>query len=155
MSHGAIIERLHGFNYRLQQPNQCASPTGMRSSDDARLRISKETWHEGVYEEKSIPIGQYADLEIPAEMRPGSAVMALGTTLHGAGANTTPDVNRRGLQPKFCLGWLRPTVNNYLLYPPEVAKKLPEPVQRLIGYQLECKHIGMLEQSVDPIELLS
>ena len=80
--------------------------------------------------------------------------MALGTTLHGAGANSTTAVLRRALQVKYCVGWLRPTANHYLLYPPEFAKTLPEPVQRLLGYQLEAKHIGMLEQGIDPIELL-
>jgi ectoine hydroxylase-related dioxygenase (phytanoyl-CoA dioxygenase family) len=114
----------------------------------------KESWKDGVYEELSFPRGRYDDIAVPASIRAGSAMMALGTTVHGAGPNTTTDIFRRGLQVKYCVGWLRPTTNNFLLYPPEVAKTLPEPVQRLLGYQLEAKHIGMLEQGVDPIELL-
>ena len=114
----------------------------------------KDSWKNGVYEELSFPRGRYDDIALPALIRAGSAMMALGTTVHGAGPNTTTDVYRRGLQIKYCVGWLRPTTNNFLLYPPEVARTLPEPVQRLLGYQLEAKHIGMLEQGVDPIELL-
>ena len=114
----------------------------------------KESWRNGIYEEISFPLGMYDDLAIPAVLRPGSAVMALGTTVHGAGANTTADVHRRCVQMKYCMGWLRTTVNNYLLFPPEFARTLPEPVQRLLGYQLEARHLGMLEQGVDPIEIL-
>ena len=123
--------------------------------DDAYdAATNKSAWKEGIYEEISFPRGLYDDLAVPALLQPGAAVIALGTTVHGAGANTSSDVFRRGLQIKYCVGWLRPTTNNYLLYPPEFAKTLPEPVQRVLGYQLEAKHIGMLEQGIDPIELL-
>ena len=54
----------------------------------------------------------------------------------------------------YCVGWIRASYANLLLYPPEFAKTLPEPVQRLLGYQLEAKHCGQLEQGVDPITLL-
>ena len=129
-------------------------PGSHRWEDAYDAATNKSAWRNGIYEEISFPRGLYDDLAVPALLRPGSAVMALGTTVHGAGANTSVDVYRRGLQIKYCVGWLRPTTNNYLLYPPEFAKTLPEPVQRLLGYQLEAKHIGMLEQGVDPIELL-
>ena len=96
----------------------------------------------------------YDALAIPALLQPGSAVIALGTTVHGASANTRTDVYRRGLQMKYCMGWLRTTANNYLLFPLEFARTLPEPIQRLLGYQLEARHLGRLEQGVDPIEIL-
>jgi len=114
----------------------------------------KSKWRNGVYEHKSLPRGQFEGLAVSATMDAGSVVIALGSTLHGAGVNQTADVFRRALQVKYCMGWLRTTANNFLLYPPEFAKTLPEEVQRLLGYQLEAKHLGMLEQSVDPIELL-
>ena len=129
-------------------------PGSHRWKDAYDAATNKSKWREGIYEDVSFARGQYEDLTIPALLRPGSAVIALGTTVHGAGANTTSDVFRRALQIKYCVGWLRTTANNYLLYPPEFAKTLPEPVQRLLGYQLEARHIGMLEQGVDPIEIL-
>ena len=87
-------------------------------------------------------------------MAPGSAISVLGVTVHGAGANTTVDFCRRGLGIQYCVGWIRATHANLLLYPPDVARNLPVPVQRLLGYQLEAKHCGQLEQGVDPITLL-
>lgn len=129
-------------------------PGSHRWDDAYEAGTNKDTWKSGLYEDMSFPRGLYDHLTIPALLQPGDAVMALGTTLHGAGPNTTTDVFRRGLQIKYCVGWLRPTTNNFLLYPPEFAKTLPETVQRLLGYPLEAKHIGMLEQGIDPIELL-
>ena len=115
---------------------------------------NESMWREGIYKAMAVPRGQYEDLTVTAPMRPGSAVMSFGTTLHGAGANKTTDEYRRGMQIKYCMGWLRTTVNHSLLYPPELAKTLPVETQRLLGYQLEAMHLGMLEEGVDPIGLL-
>lgn len=131
-----------------------AIPGSHRWTDAYAASTNRECWRNGVYEELSYPDGLYDHLAIPAELEPGSALMALGTTAHGAGLNATTDVFRRALQIKFCMGWLRPTTNNFLLYPPEFARTLPETVQRLLGYQLEAKHCGQLEQGEDPIVLL-
>ena len=115
---------------------------------------NKKKWRDGIYEELSLKRGLYDELAIPALLSPGDALTVLGTTIHGAGENKTNDFFRRALQVKYCMGWLRPPTNNYLLYPPDFAKTLPEQVQRLLGYQLEAKHLGWLEQNVDPITLL-
>jgi hypothetical protein len=55
-----------------------------------------------------------ADQIACAEMPAGSAVIYLGGTIHGAGANTTTDRERRGAHLSYCLGWLRTEENNYL-----------------------------------------
>ena len=129
-------------------------PGSHRWVDAYEASTDRQLWRQGIYEEKSLPKGKYDELAVPALLQPGSAIIALGTTLHGAGENVSGDVYLRALQMKYCMGWLRTTQNNYLLYPPDVAKTFPEPVQRLLGYQLEAKHLGMLEQGVDPISLL-
>lgn len=98
--------------------------------------------------------GTYDDLAVPALLEPGCAVTFLGTTLHGAHANTTTDVYRRGLVVNYCVGWMRTEANNFLLYPPDFARTLPEPVQRLLGYQIEAENCGELETGEDPIVLL-
>ena len=67
------------------------SPAVIGGKTRTRTSISKATWHEGIYEEKSIPHGQYADLEIPAEMRPGSG---------GDGARHHPARRRRQYHPR-------------------------------------------------------
>ena len=52
------------------------------------------------------------------------------------------------------LGWLRQGENQYLAYPPEVAKYLPMPVQELIGYTVHRPNLGQYECS-DPQRLLT
>jgi ectoine hydroxylase-related dioxygenase (phytanoyl-CoA dioxygenase family) len=95
-----------------------------------------------------------------AELEPGSSVIYLGTTIHGAGANRTPDRWRRGLHVSYVVGWLRTEENNYLATPPEVARTLPRKAQELIGYAVHDAlrsgggYLGMLELR-DPIELMS
>ena len=75
------------------------------------------------------------DFEIaPAVMPAGSAVLYLGSTLHGGGANTSERLQRRGLHLSYVVGWLRPEENNVLSTPREVARGLPRRAQELIGY---------------------
>lgn len=73
---------------------------------------------------------------VAAEMRPGAALLFLGSTLHGAGANVTRQV-RRGLIVGYSLGWLKPYENQWLAYPPAVAKTFPPELAALVGY---CQH---------------
>ena len=70
-----------------------------------------------------------------AAMPAGSAVLYLGSTLHGAGANRTDRV-RRGLHMSFCLGWLRTEENNCLSVPLDRARTLPRRAQELLGFGL-------------------
>jgi ectoine hydroxylase-related dioxygenase (phytanoyl-CoA dioxygenase family) len=71
---------------------------------------------------------------LSAEMPAGSAVLYLGSTIHGGGANTTADAWRRGMHVSYVLGWLRTEENHYLTTPPEVARDLPRRAQELLGY---------------------
>lgn len=71
---------------------------------------------------------------VAAEMAAGSAVVYLGSTLHGGGANTTADVRRRGMHVSYCLGWLRTEENQYLSTPIDVVRTLPREAQALLGY---------------------
>lgn len=70
---------------------------------------------------------------VVAEMAPGSAVIYLGSTLHGAGSNKTDKV-RRGMHTSFCLGWLRTEENSYLSVPLERVRKMPRRAQELLGF---------------------
>lgn len=94
-----------------------------------------------------------------AEMPAGSAVVYLGGTVHGGGANTT-QVARRGAHLSYCLGWLRTEENNYLVVPPAQAATLPRPAQELLGYAVHDNigrgggYLGMLDMQ-DPVELLA
>lgn len=76
-----------------------------------------------------------ADEVTYAEMSAGSALMYLGSTLHGGGANTTNDQRRRGMFLGFVVGWLRTEENMFLTVPLEVVRTMPVRVQELLGYK--------------------
>ena len=83
----------------------------------------------------------------------GAAIIWLGSIIHGGGANTT-DRMRRGLAFSYTLGWLAQAERLMVSTPPEVARRLPERVQRLIGYQLHTPNLGWIEER-DPLEWLN
>jgi ectoine hydroxylase-related dioxygenase (phytanoyl-CoA dioxygenase family) len=99
------------------------------------------------------------DLAVAA-MPAGSAVIYLGSTLHGGGPNTTADVWRRGMHLSYVLGWLRTEENHYLATPPEIARTLPRRAQELIGYAAHDAlmqgggYLGALDLR-DPVEMLA
>ncbi len=95
-----------------------------------------------------------------AEMRAGSAVIYLGSTLHAGGGNTTASDWRTGIHLSYALGWLRTEENNVLAVPPAVARSLPERAQRLLGYGVHDAiaqmggYLGMVDLQ-DPNRLLN
>jgi hypothetical protein len=84
------------------------------------------------------------DMAIPATMPKGSVCLFLGSTLHSGGANlsTSP---RRGLVVSYCLGWLKPWENQWLAYPPEVARTFEPKLTDLIGYRMHRPGLGSHE----------
>ncbi|MDX2165556.1 MAG: phytanoyl-CoA dioxygenase family protein [Deltaproteobacteria bacterium] len=94
-----------------------------------------------------------------ADMAAGSAVVYLGSTIHGGGANSTADAWRRGVHLSYTLGWLRTEENNYLAVPPAVARTLPRRCQEVLGYAVHDAllhgggYLGMVALR-DPLELL-
>lgn len=82
--------------------------------------------------------------EFPVEMGPGSALLFLGSTLHGAGGNRTNAV-RRGCIVSYCLGWLKPYENQWLAYPPEVARRFSPELAALVGYRQHRPNLGNYE----------
>src|SRR5262249_4022960 len=95
-----------------------------------------------------------------AEMPAGSAVVYLGSTIHGGGRNVTADRRRRGMHTSFVVGWLRTEDNNYLSTPPDVARTLPRRSQELLGYAAHDAiaagggYLGTVDL-LDPIDLLA
>ena len=81
---------------------------------------------------------------IAAEMAPGDALVFLGSTLHGAGANRTTEV-RRGIVVGYSLGWLKPYENQHLAYPPAVARSFPPELAALVGYRQHRPNLGNYE----------
>lgn len=79
-----------------------------------------------------------------AEMAPGSALLFLGSTLHGGGANTT-SAPRTGMIVGYSLGWLKPYENQWLVYPPAVARTFPPDLAALAGYRQHRPNLGNYE----------
>ncbi len=98
-----------------------------------------------------------------ATMPAGSSVIYLGTTIHGAGTNSTAGATARdrpGVHVSYTLGWLRTEENNYLGTPPAVARTLSRRAQEILGYGVhdaiadQGGYLGMVELR-DPLDLLS
>lgn len=81
---------------------------------------------------------------IIAEAAPGDAIVFLGSTLHGAGENRSEHV-RRGIIISYSLGWLKPYENQWLAYPPEIARDFPRALSELIGYVQHRPNLGNFE----------
>jgi ectoine hydroxylase-related dioxygenase (phytanoyl-CoA dioxygenase family) len=91
------------------------------------------------------------DEVISLELARGECGVWLGSTYHGAGVNLTGEP-RLGISLAFCLGWLRTIENQYLLFDRETVARLPEPVQRLLGYD---SHMALgLHNWTSPLESL-
>ena len=80
----------------------------------------------------------------PIELEPGSALLFLGSTLHGAGGNASNEV-RRGAIVSYCLGWLKPYENQWLAYPPAVARRFGPELAALVGYAQHRPNLGNFE----------
>ena len=82
--------------------------------------------------------------EFPVELEPGSALLFLGSTLHGAGGNASDEV-RRGAIISYCLGWLKPYENQWLAYPPDIARRFDPELAALVGYTQHRPNLGNFE----------
>lgn len=74
----------------------------------------------------------------------GSAAIFLGSTLHGGGANRSIH-SRRGMIISYCQAWLKPWENQWLAYPPEIARTFSPELAALIGYRQLAPTLGNFE----------
>jgi ectoine hydroxylase-related dioxygenase (phytanoyl-CoA dioxygenase family) len=91
--------------------------------------------------------------EAQGVMKRGSVLIWLGSLQHGGGANRT-DKTRTGIVHSYSLGWLRQAEPQYLAVPLEIAKTLPEKLQRVLGYFVHEPNLGSVEGQ-DPIGILT
>jgi ectoine hydroxylase-related dioxygenase (phytanoyl-CoA dioxygenase family) len=101
-----------------------------------------------------IEADDYIDDEtmVAALMEPGSALLFLGSALHGQGANETDEV-RRALAIGYSLSWLKPYENQMLSYPPEIARHFPGELAELVGYRQVPPNLNNFEGQ-SPMRLL-
>ena len=90
---------------------------------------------------------------VPAEMARGSVLFYTGAVYHGGGANTT-EHNRRAINITYNVSFLRQEENQYLSVPREIAATFPEPLQRLMGYQMGAYALGYIDDLRDPLAAL-
>jgi len=81
---------------------------------------------------------------VAIDLEPGAALLFLGSTLHGAGGNRSDQV-RRGMIASYCLGWLKPYENQWLAYPPEIARRFSPELAALVGYRQHRPNLGNYE----------
>ena len=78
------------------------------------------------------------------EYGPGSALLMLGSTLTADGANHSLGV-RGGMIAGYSLGWLKTYENQFLAYPPEVARHFSPRLAELVGYRQHRPNLGNFE----------
>ena len=87
---------------------------------------------------------------IQVTMKSGSMLVWAGALWHGGGANTS-NRERMGLFMSHGVSYLRPQEIQLLSVPPEVARTLPEKLQRLLGYH----RFGIGVDGRDPVDVLA
>lgn len=88
-----------------------------------------------------------------AEMPKGSVLIYTGAVYHGGGANTSEHV-RYGLNITYARSWLRQEENQYLAVPHDIARTLPEPLLRMMGYARGAYALGYVDDLRDPLDVL-
>ena len=151
---GAVDQDLHRDDdiYRLPHPHPVFEVNVMWAVSEfteengaTRLIPNSHVWESGRFPGEEQPIH--------AAMPKGSALLWLGSTWHGAGANRT-QIPRVGLYAGYSLGWLRQEETLYLALPPDQARLMPETLQRLIGYEIKgTSTLGWLDGR-DPRDVL-
>jgi ectoine hydroxylase-related dioxygenase (phytanoyl-CoA dioxygenase family) len=86
-------------------------------------------------------------------MPAGSVLFYTGALYHGGGANRS-DATRLGVNLTYAVSWLRQEENQYLSVPADVARTLPEPLLRLMGYARGAYALGYVDDLRDPLEVL-
>ncbi len=92
------------------------------------------------------PNARPEDLPPPTavELDVGDALIFLGSVLHGAGANRSR-APRTGMIVGYSLGWLKPYENQWLAYPPSIARTFPPDLAALVGYRQHRPNLGNFE----------
>ncbi|MAA85155.1 MAG: phytanoyl-CoA dioxygenase [Halieaceae bacterium] len=85
---------------------------------------------------------------VQAVMPKGSAVLYLGSTLHGGGENQSA-LPRKAVVNTYCLGWLRQEENQYLTLSREDVASQSDAMRRMLGFQAHGPHLGVWPEDPD------
>lgn len=81
---------------------------------------------------------------VPTVMPRGSVLIYTSNLIHGSGENRS-NGPRRGMALHYNLGWLRQEENQYLSLTPDIARTLPDELQKLVGYDFGAPYLGFVE----------
>ena len=95
------------------------------------------------------PVDQNVET-LQVEMKSGTMLMWEGGLWHGGGANVSKDRERLGFFMSHNVAYLRPQEIQLVSVPREIALRLPEQLQRLLGYH----RFGLGVDGRDPIDAL-
>jgi ectoine hydroxylase-related dioxygenase (phytanoyl-CoA dioxygenase family) len=90
---------------------------------------------------------------VPVEMTRGSVMIFSGKLFHGGGQNRS-NRERQLLDLGYAVSWVRQEENQYLACPPEIARTLPESLQRLMGYRSDNGYGHPGDRLTEPLEAL-
>jgi ectoine hydroxylase-related dioxygenase (phytanoyl-CoA dioxygenase family) len=82
-------------------------------------------------------------------MEPGSMLIFLGSSYHGGGHNSTPDVVRKVHGLFFIRGTLRTEENQFLAIPRSRVMTMSDKMLSLLGYKKPTTVLGVVD-NVDP-----
>ncbi|OQV08175.1 hypothetical protein CLAIMM_12488 [Cladophialophora immunda] len=92
---------------------------------------------------------------IPAELEPGSALIFDGGLYHAGGGNVTTDQARETVGIFLQKPTYRQAENQFLVVPPEKAKRFSPQAQRLLGYGICPPSLGGFEYKDPMLHLFS
>jgi hypothetical protein len=84
------------------------------------------------------------DDAVSAVMPRGSVTLFLGSIQHSGGENYSRRA-RRGMVISYCLGWLKPAENQWLAYPPAIARDFDPDIAELVGYRVHRPNLNHFE----------
>jgi ectoine hydroxylase-related dioxygenase (phytanoyl-CoA dioxygenase family) len=91
---------------------------------------------------------------VDAEINRGDSLIILGSVIHGGGANTTEKERRRVLTCGASCSYLRQPENQYLANDVKNILRLPEHIQRFIGYGPFPPGVGLVNWD-DPLKIIN
>ncbi|MFG3022501.1 phytanoyl-CoA dioxygenase family protein [Streptomyces sp. NPDC048254] len=118
------------------------------TDENGATRVIPGSNHWPDYEDRGTP-----EMTIPAEMKAGDVLFINGKVSHGGGANRTTDCYRRGVAFALQPGFLTPEEAYPFIVDQELARSLPEHVQRLIGFRSQYPTGSPGLWQVDYVEL--
>ena len=110
-------------------------PLGAFTEENGATRLWPDTHHR-----PRVPDDPLGEAEI-ARMEPGDALIVLGSTVHGAGANRSA-APRRAAIVSYCLGWLKAYENQSLAYPPDIVRTMDPELAAMLGYRWHRPNLG-------------